>query len=381
MKNILVCIDCFEPAYKFGGPIKSVKNFISKFNADFNFYVFTSNLDSGENLDLQKKELDTWLIRDGYKIYYSSNNSLFGKKYNDIFSFRSFDAIYLNSFFSFNYSLRCLMYFRNKKSKIILAPRGMLAPGALSIKPIKKKLFLFLFKLLKFHTKVLWHATSDIEYANIKSSFKTNKLKIHLVPNLSNFMNDNLIEKEKKVYELNVFYVSRILPNKNLLFAISSLGLIDSKHKVVFTIIGPVENSNYWDLCQNKIKSLNKNIKVVFLGPLMPKKITEILKDQHVLLFPTKHENFGHVIMESWESGCPVIISDKTPWKNLSSQNLGFDINLNSIDDFVIAIEKFSIMNNDKFSVWSKSCLSFFKCHADDNHLQEKMKNLFLNKL
>lgn len=198
MKNILICIDCFEPAYKFGGPIKSVKNLISKLKGDFNFYVFTSNLDSGENLDLPKNELDTWLIRDEYKIYYSSNNYLLKKKYNDIFSICSFDVIYLNSFFSFNYSLKCLIYFRNKKNKIILSPRGMLAPGALSIKPIKKNIFIFLFKLFKFHKKVLWHATSDLEYNNIKLSFKKDKLKIHLVPNLSNFIDFDFIVKEKK---------------------------------------------------------------------------------------------------------------------------------------------------------------------------------------
>lgn len=161
------------------------------------------------------------------------------------------------------------------------------------------------------------------------------------------------------------------------MFAISSLNLVDLKHKIVFTIIGPIEDNNYWNLCQNKIKELNKNIKVVFLGSLMPKIISKILKDQHVLLFPTLHENFGHVIMESWESGCPVIISDKTPWRNLSIQKLGFDINLNLIQDFVSVIEKFSIMNKDEYSVWSESSLSFSKKHRDDNFAQEKMKNIF----
>lgn len=115
MKNILICIDCFEPAYKFGGPIKSVKNLIFKLKNDFNFYVFTSNLDSGENLCLPKNELNTWLIRDGYKIYYSSKNYLLYRRYKDIFSICSFDVIYLNSFFSFNYSLKFLLYFKNKK--------------------------------------------------------------------------------------------------------------------------------------------------------------------------------------------------------------------------------------------------------------------------
>ena len=117
MKNILICIDCFEPAYKFGGPIKSVKNLISKLKDDFNFYVFTSNLDSKETLDLPQNELNCWLARDEYKIYYSSKNYLTNKQFNDIFSICYFDAIHLNSIFSFSYSIRCLIYFRNKKNK------------------------------------------------------------------------------------------------------------------------------------------------------------------------------------------------------------------------------------------------------------------------
>ena len=38
--------------------------------------------------------------------------------------------------------------------------------------------------------------------------------------------------------------------------------------------------------------------------------------------FYLQHENFGHVIVESWQNGCPVLISENTPWKNLESQKL-----------------------------------------------------------
>jgi len=378
-KNILICIESFEPAFKFGGPIKSVKNIISHFSNDFNFYVFTSNKDSGEILNLKNNEIDTWIDREKFKIYYSSTNTFSKKKFKSIFSICKFDTIYINSLFSIGYTISCLLYFKNKKNKILLSPRGMLAPGALTIKPLKKKIYLYIFKLLKLHTEVVWIATSDLEFNNIKDRFSKEIIKIKLAPNLSDFMKSDFIEKKKKKFELNLYYVSRIVQNKNLFFALSSLSNINPKHKVNFSIIGPIEDQHYWDNCQIIINKNNKrnNININYFGPMKPNDIKNHLSKQHVLLFPTLHENFGHVIMESWQSSCPVIISDKTPWNNLSDQMLGFDIDLSLKQDFVDAIENFSNMNQKEFLIWSYSCFKFSKKYSNNNLKLEKIKKIF----
>jgi hypothetical protein len=38
---------------------------------------------------------------------------------------------------------------------------------------------------------------------------------------------------------------------------------------------------------------------------------------------PTTHENYGHAIIESWGFGRPVLLSDKTPWRDLQEKGLG----------------------------------------------------------
>lgn len=58
------------------------------------------------------------------------------------------------------------------KCEIILAPRGMLGKGALSIKPLKKKLFLSLLKVVNLHSKVVFHATTTDEEKEVRSFFR-----------------------------------------------------------------------------------------------------------------------------------------------------------------------------------------------------------------
>ena len=43
---------------------------------------------------------------------------------------------------------------------------------------------------------------------------------------------------------------------------------------------------------------------------------------------PTQHENFGHVFIEAWAAGLPVITSDQTPWRDLQAKGIGWDIPL-----------------------------------------------------
>lgn len=43
---------------------------------------------------------------------------------------------------------------------------------------------------------------------------------------------------------------------------------------------------------------------------------------------PTFNENYGHAIVESFVAGLPVVISDRTPWRNLEKINAGWDIPL-----------------------------------------------------
>ena len=56
-----------------------------------------------------------------------------------------------------------------------------------------------------------------------------------------------------------------------------------------------------------------------------PSELGPHFQTAHYLLSPTTQENFGHSIVEAWAHGCPVLISDRTPWRGLEAHNVGWD--------------------------------------------------------
>lgn len=374
--KLLIFIDWFLPAYKAGGPIQSVANLVKHLGDELEISIVTSNKDLGENIPLKNIIYNEWHVMDSCRVIYldeSHQNSLF---YNKIFEEDNYSVVYFNSLFSLKFTLLPLWLLRKRKIKKVLAPRGMLGKGALSIKKIKKQIFLKSFKILKLHQIVKWHATAEEEEEEIKLNFG-DKCNIEIVPNLSSKIDFNYKKKKKNKKELEVFFLSRISLKKNLINAIEMLSKVEGNNKIIFTIIGPINDNDYWETCKNKIDLLPNNIKVDYLGAIPNHELNNILKTKHVLLLPTQHENFGHVIIESWQNGCPVIISDQTPWQNLETKSIGFSLALNNHDPFVKAIDFFAVMDDNNFDKWSKKSFNFAKEFTENPELVAKSKKLF----
>ena len=69
----------------------------------------------------------------------------------------------------------------------------------------------------------------------------------------------------------------------------------------------------------------NPAVEVVFHGGMPPSELAPHFHAAHYLLSSTTQENFGHSIVEAWAHGCPVLISDRTPWRGLEAHNVGWD--------------------------------------------------------
>jgi glycosyltransferase involved in cell wall biosynthesis len=65
-------------------------------------------------------------------------------------------------------------------------------------------------------------------------------------------------------------------------------------------------------------------------------------------LFPTHGGNYGHVIAELLSVGTPVLLSDQTPWRDLTIDGLGRDLALENMDGFVKVIKLISLKNINK---------------------------------
>lgn len=374
--NILIFTDWFLPAYKAGGPIQSVRNIVEQLSDAYTFFIVTSDTDLDTVLDLPQADKNRWIDKGLYHIIYLDPAHQTRSQLKSLFHSHHFEVIYLNSMFSKTFTILPLRLFSSADVKIVLAPRGMLGKGALAIKPLKKKVYLQVFKILGWHKRVVWHATAETEKKEINKQFG-NQVSIQVASNLSKKHKATPVLKSKFANSLNVFFLSRISYKKNLLSAINILGMVDSKFKIDFSIIGPAEERDYWHTCEQGLKKLPRHIQYNAVGAVPNEDIPELLEDQHLLFLPTRHENFGHVIVEAWQNGCPTLISDQTPWVDLEAKNIGAAIPLQEEKAFKHQLERFAAMNQDEFNTYSASAKHYAQKITNDKALLARYQEIF----
>ena len=351
--KILIFTDYFLPGFKGGGPITSISNLVNLLSKYFDILICTRNHDFGESNPYQNIVYDQITNYKEYNVVYlskmdKSNISRVINEFNP-------NLLYLNSFFSKTTLIVMLLNKFNFKKKIVVAPRGELQVNALNIKKTKKSIYLFIYKLLGFYKNIYFHSTDIIETNCIKELFNTKN-----ITELQNAVKISKFEPlTKKNHELKMIFVSRVARKKNLHFALSLLKEI--KSNISLDIYGPKEDIEYWNECQNIIKTLPNNVKITYKGSLAQNQIVEKMREYHCFFFPTLSENFGHVIVEAMQAGLVPIISDQTPWINLKKFNAGWDLKLEDKNEFIQAIEELYTIDNEEYTKKSLSIMKYIQ--------------------
>ena len=372
-KKILIFIDWYLPGYKAGGPIRSCANFVSHFSSEYDFFIVTRDTDYMDSVPYPDVRKNNWTITDASNVFYVSNKNLTKDTFKKIISEINPDIVYLNGIFSYFFTILPLkIVFKN--IKVIIAVRGMLAPGALSIKPIKKKIFFLYSKMIGLFDKVIFQVSSLEEKMQTEKIFPASQ--IIIAPNLPRKKlysdNNNLI---KKSGELRLINIARISPEKNLYFALQVLKKV--KGNIVFDFYGPIYDKLYWEKCKTELNLLPANVRVSYKGVAKDYDIFNILKQYHFLFLPSLGENFGHIILESLSSSIPVIIGNNTPWTNLNKQNAGWDISLSNIVQFIETIDKCYEMNSDEYESYSKGAAKEAMSYINDEEKLNATRKLF----
>jgi glycosyltransferase involved in cell wall biosynthesis len=378
-KKVLVFIDWYLPGYKAGGPIQSVANIVAHLKDDFEFNIVTGDRDLHSDVIYDNIKLNQWNLReDGSSVYYISSDQQNIATIKKLILASQADVIYLNSLFSKTFTIFPLIV-RNRlipTRRVVLAPRGMLGEGALNIKPGKKKLFLTYAKLTGLYKKVRWHASSENESEEIYKQFGKHS-SVSVALNLTAANSLTFQPRVKEVGKLKMVFISRISYKKNLEGALSILKKISSALDINFDIYGPIEDENYWNQCQEIIQSLPVNISVNYRGVLKNEEVINTLQNYHLSILLTFNENFGHSIVESLAAGCPVLISDQTPWKHLQENKAGWDLPLSDEKAILAAIEKCANMNQLEFNAYSEGALKFADGIINNKEAIVQNKKLF----
>ncbi len=353
-KKILVFTDWFVPGFKAGGPIQSLFQMVN--HVDHEFFVVTRITDYRSDQPYENITAQVWTeISKNCKVLYIQDSDLNASLLKQLKEEVRPDWVYLNSLFSPKFTILPLRYFNrtNIRSRVLVAPRGMLKSGALSIKSRKKNIFLKVSKWLGWYREVRWHATSETEAEEIKIHFGDSG-NIKIAPVLSAVGKTASDQIVKEVGKISLVTFSRISSEKGILEAIQYVNAIPNEYSVSFEIFGSKNDIAYFERCEAEASRGSHTI--TFKGEISPDQIPAILQRSHFFLLATWGENFGHAIAESLSNGVPVIISNKTPWRDLEANHAGWDLPLDQ-EAFLNKLVYAAKMDHQSYLVWRKGAL------------------------
>lgn len=358
--RILILIKHFEPAFRYGGPIKSIANLVAALHREFDFKIVCLNRDFREIQPLDGIEEGVWVARKGASVCYLDAGLLNPFRLLKAIRSTNHDLVYLNSFFDplFSTLPAFLMKVRLlKRRPIVVAPRGEFSSGALALKSLKKSLFVRFQSLINLYEGACWQATSEPEAEDIKRVIGQS-IHLRMAPNLP--AKDLGIRQErvaKLAGQLGIVFLSRVSPKKNLLALIQVAGRL--RGIINLDIWGPLEDVEYWSRCQAAMALLPQNVVAKYRGETRPEAVPSVFGGADVFALPTLGENYGHVIHEALSAGCPVVISDRTPWRNLAELGVGFDIALDRLDGFVRVLQVFVDMGATEYGQYAARCTAY----------------------
>jgi glycosyltransferase involved in cell wall biosynthesis len=398
--NVIILLGTYMPGYKAGGPVRSVANLVGSLGEEFKFKIVTLDRDMGDTLPYAGVAKGRWVHLGSAEVMYLSPG--WGGFFRLIALIRSLDShsvLYLNSLFSRRFSIIAMVLLRLgicSPKCVVLAPRGEFSQGALKIKRKRKLFYIRLSSWLGFYRGVIWHASTTLEEADIRRAMQnlsfvriTDELpsnwKMHKSSNtcvVATAKDIHLLlehvqgEKPRKVAgRLRTVFVSRISPMKNLLFALRMLQGVSGD--ISFDIYGPLESSEYWNQCRRMICKLPQNIWVRYMGTVQHDRVREVFAEHDLLFLPTLGENYGHVICEALSAGCPVLISDQTPWRDLRQRGAGWDVPLAETERFRAILQQCVDADEEWYAALVIGAKEYAKKAASDPAILEENRRIF----
>mgnify|MGYP003706719991 CR=1 FL=1 len=389
MVKILLLVPEYLPGFKAGGALRSTVNMIDRLGGEFDFKILTSDRDEGDQNSYKNVVLNKWNSVGNVSVYYLPPEDRSFSNVTNIIKNTQHDILYLNSCFDLPFTIYPLISRKLgmiPKKPVVIATRGEFSKSALNIKKWKKICFMYIAHILALYKNINWQASSDFEANDIKKALSKDNLKISVAPNIPKYLKPSIfqdsISSPKTLKSFKICFLGRVSPVKNLDFALNVLSRLSIE--IEFDIYGPAskdEDKKYWNYCMKIIEKIPSNIKVKYKGPIENHLVNEMFKKYNLFFFPTKGENFGHVILESMSAGTPPLIANTTPWRNLDKQNAGWDIALNSPDKFVSVIEKIALLDEGKYKDLRNSVRNYAEKFANNDSILESSRQLFMNAL
>lgn len=346
---VLTFVGNYVPGYKAGGIVRTIVNAVDHLCDEFEFKIVTRDRDLGDDQPYPDIEPDCWQRVGNALVRYVPPRSTAVKDIRNLLVNTPHHALWLNSFFD-PLTVKVLWNIKlgfSSPGPVIVAPRGEFAWASLKQKYPKKLVFMYAARLVGLYDSIVWHASSQGEALDITKVMRIDPGAIQAmddfpIKSIPVSSSDAVVQHSPEYGgALRVVFLSRIAREKNLDYALRVLSRVDAQ--VAFDIYGPAPDVGYWKQCKELINHLPANVTVNYLGNAAPDQVVDIFSRYDLFLFPTGGEAYGHVIAECLTAGTPVLVSTETPWRNLQSDGLGWDVDLAHPEQFVEVIEHLAV--------------------------------------
>jgi len=381
--TILAVLPHYLPGYKAGGPLRSVEHMVERLGDPFTFKIVTRDRDHGDESSFPGIAPGEWHEVGKGRAIYLAPRELGPLGMRRVLAATRYDVLYLNSVFSTAFTLVPLLLRRMRAippCAVVLAPRGELHPGALGhgrsgswmpagvaagVGSLKKRAYLALTRAFGLYGGVTWQASNDEEAGHIRERLGP-RTTVVVAPNLAAAPPEQWASqvRRKAPGQLAVVFLSRISPKKNLDGAIALLAGL--RGEVSLEIYGPVEDERHWARCTAAIARLPANVTARYHGPVPHEWVGEVFRKHDLFLFPTWGENYGHVVQEALVQGCPVLVSDRTPWRGLAEHRAGWDVSPDDTAAMRAVLQRCVDMDEAEYRQWSRGAAVYGrKCSLD----------------
>ncbi len=382
---ILISCDYYLPGYESGGALRTLVNMVDRLSDAFDFRIVTRDHDGkSDRTPYTTVQINDWNRVGNAQVYYLSTDNIRAGRIKQLIDETSPNLLYLNSLFS-TLSFFILMLRRLNRIDLIplvLAPEGEFSAGALTLKPLKKQLYIRSAKLLRSFDNIVWKAAAESERDDILSVIGK-ACEIIVAPNMPPKMvfdkYSPSLKPEKLKGQARMVFLSRYMRKKNFNWLLEHLHLLSGD--LLIDIFGPLEEEDYWEDAKRIIETLPDNITIEAKGPVPHDMVPTTLAKYHFFILPTLGENFGHVFVEALASGCPIITSDQTPWRNLEDKGIGWDLSLEKPDDWNEILNRCLYMTNDDYQTMSQKARAFAVDWLSDPAVEESNRHVLLSAL
>ena len=375
--RILAFVDNYLPGYKFGGPGKALANTVDNLGDELDFWVVTSDRDLGDTEPYPDVPKQSWHPVGKARAYYVERAKATLGRLRRLIRQVQPDVIYLNSFLSRAFTIKPLLLRRLhliSDARVVAAPRGELAPGALALKSRLKRVFIAAVKAAGLYRGVTWQALSPKEESEIRGHFG-DRAGVMIARNIISFGSDGRAsqpQREKVPGELKVVFLSRISKLKNLPGALEIMKGVDCP--VEFNIYGPKADS--WSECEALINTMRPNVRVNYMGGVGHDRVQSVLNDHDLFFLPTFSEGAATAVIEALVVGCPVLISTNTPYRDLEREQAGWDIPLDQPEAFRAALRRCAEMDASVHQQWRRGARNYGLKFADTKAVLEEHRRL-----